>query len=366
MKASLTGILLLLAVGPSNAGSIVSSGPNGEEAVKLRGEYLAQALPISYEPHVKQADQFHISWIELTGRTQAFAERHSATDLIYALWPWFDDPQHAPEATILLLGVTHREMMRPQRLTYVDRANPGNWVRLASGYMDECKIACRGALGQPEWWYPHKVIFDRETVLKESKTNALVRSKYIAQMVQVLSNPQIRTDNPLEVKSILGLLCEIRAVNAASTFCDYLFYDWRTGRDYRFADEVSIGQGAYPNSALAAVACLASLGETTIPVVLDRFSRVTAEESSVNVGGGGAPVLAVRYFYLLHYTEQQAISAIEDFKLANRDLPEVRIARMNELVEAIRGKKYRPRFFRANRSDWAAPEATNSFPGRTP
>jgi len=49
MKATLNVMMLLLAVGLGNAGSTVSSGPNGEEAVKLRGEFLAQGLPISYE-----------------------------------------------------------------------------------------------------------------------------------------------------------------------------------------------------------------------------------------------------------------------------------------------------------------------------
>ena len=356
MKATLNVMMLLLAVGLGNAGSIVPSGPNGEEAVKLRGEFLAQAVPISYEPHVKQADQFHISWIELTGRTQAFAERHSATDLIYAFWPWFDNPQHAPEATVLLLGVTHREMMRPQRLSYVDRANPGNWARLASGYMDECKIACRLALNQPDWWYPHKVLFDRDTVLAETKSNGVVRASYIAAMQKALSDPKIQTENPLEVKNVLEILSALKAKEAAHTFVDYMFYDWRRGRDYRLqvgeaprrdcsTNELARFEhgniGSLIQSPLPCITFLPLLGDSCVASVIQRLADCSPEERSMFVGGGAAPACVIYYFIYCKYTEGQAIGAIEAFKRSHPELRTDQIAILDEVLDAIRTKKYR-------------------------
>jgi len=350
------------------AGSIVSSGPNGEEAVKLRGEFLAQAVPISYEPHVKQADQFHISWIELTGRTQAFAERHSATDLIYAFWPWFDDPQHAPEATVLLLGFTHREMMRPQRLSYVDRANPGNWARLASGYMDECKIACRGALNQPEWWYPHRVLFDRDTVLTESKTSGVVRTAYVSAMQKALSDPQIRLENPLEVDSILNILCTLDAKDVGETFVDYAFYDWHTGQDFRRSHGDTNDFRDVYRVTLPLVTYIPRLGRGGLPLVLTRLARASEEERLIGVGGGAAPVLAVLYFVQLGFTEGEAVEAIEGFKIQHRELTQSQAKSLDEVVGAIVERKFRPdwlsRSGRLSARTWAVPLATNAVPLR--
>jgi hypothetical protein len=346
---TLSLLFAIFACGSLRAASIVATGTNGEEAVRLRAEFLAQALPVSYETHVKAGAHFHLSWIELTGRTKSFATKHSAQELIYAFWPWFDDPAHAPEATILLLGLTGRKMMTRQKLSYADTAHPGNWSELATSCIDECKIECRSALNQPNWWYPHQVLFDRETVLTESKTSAVVRASYIAAMQKALANPKIRTENPLEVKSILETLCVLDAREAAQSVVDYMFYDWRTASDYRLqeGDMISHTERAsnkphnLSNIQLPAFLYLPRFGDACVPLVIARLANATVEERSVNTGGGATPAIAISYFMWLHYTEKQAVDAIRAYKRSHTELTEMQLGALSELLDAIESKKFR-------------------------
>lgn len=57
---TLTLLFAVFACGNLHAASIVATGTNGEEAVRLRAEFLAQALPVSYETHVKAGAHFHL------------------------------------------------------------------------------------------------------------------------------------------------------------------------------------------------------------------------------------------------------------------------------------------------------------------
>ncbi len=365
MKLRTCGLVCFLAgCGITHAAGIASSGTNGEDAVKLRAEFLEQALPISYEPHVKTGDRFHLSWVELSGRTRSFASRHTLHELIYAFWPWLDDPEHAPEATILLLGVTHREMMRPHRLSYVDRSHPGNWAALAPGYVDECKIECRAALNQPEWWYPHPMLFDRDRVLAESKANAAARAAYIGAMVKALADPKIRTENPLEVRNILGVLSALNATEASATFVQYAFFDWQTGRDFRRRSGSTNDFADVHGLILPIATLIPRLGTRAFPLVIERLSSATTEEMSVQQGGGAFPVLAVMYFIGSRCSEREALEAIDAFVRAKRELSNSQLEALRVIRDAVHAKRYRPAWLDkvSTRSyrDWAAPVATNS------
>ncbi len=357
-------VCVLAGCGIARAAGIVSSGTNGEEAVRLRAEFLAQALPISYETHVKAGAHFHLSWIELTGRTKSFATRHSAQELIYAFWPWLDDPAHAPEATILLLGLTGRKMMTPQKLSYTDKTHSGNWSDLADSCIDECKIECRGTLNQPNWWYPHQILFDRETVLIESKTSAVVRANYIAAMQKALADPKIRTENPLAVREILSLLNYLDRKASVSTFLDYIFFDMYTGGNYRLKKEPVSVNDIYnsENGTFTGLACLAGMGAEYFPAVINRFAMATHEERSTHAGGGAIPMLAIFYFHAAGCRENAAVEAIHQYKVAHKDLTDEQKASLDEIMDAINTKKYRPSFMKG--SDWAAPSnaVTNSPP----
>ena len=338
------------------ASDISATGTNGVDAIRIRAEFSGIAQPIHYESNTKRGDHFTLSWIELNAGARTFGEKYTAKELIYSLWPWLDDAGHAPEATIMLLGVTGRQMMRSQKLTYVDSGKPGNWASLAPGYIDECKIACRLALSQPDEWYPHQVLFDRDAVLAESKTNALTRANYIGAMQKALADPKIRTENPLGVEETLNLLCSLGATEARSTFLDYLFFDWKAEMDYR----IGTTTGSYPgkpdvyHAYLPCIAYLARMGSNNVPMVLQRFADTSVDERLIGENGGGSPVAAIRYFYLLGFTENQAIKSIEDFRQSKRgQLTDKQIEALQEIVDVIKEKRHRPDYFKVGHPDWA-------------
>ena len=357
MKSTLVFALLAMCqVAVGNPG-ISSTGTNGDEAVKIRAEFSVLARPLPYNARSWKREHITASWIELSGATRAFADRYSGEELIYALWPWLDDPDHAPEATILLLGITGYKLMRGP-LTYVDQRHPGNWKFEGTGYVDECKIACRGALNQPAWWYPHKVLFDRDTVLSESKSNDVVRAAYVAAMQKVLTDSKIRTENPLGVREVLFLMYSLDRKASVPTFLDFLFFDGLHGQDFRRRSKTLPDDDIHKDGLTAGLAYLSRMGKEYVALVLRRFADATPEEMSVDVGGGAFPMLAVWYFHTVGLTEQEALKAIEQVKAENRSLSEVQKESLQMIADAVKSKKYRTRFM--TRADWAVVSATNA------
>jgi hypothetical protein len=176
-----------------------------------------------------------------------------------------------------------------------------------------------------------------------------LRAAHIEAMVKALADPKIRTDNPLEVNSILLILDALKAREAAQSFVDYMFYDWRAGRDYRLNDGDMLPLPRYDASKphnlaqvqLPVLLYLPRLGDVSVPMVLRRFANATDEERSVAVGGGAATAIVIKYFMWLRFTEQQALDAIADYQNKERDLSKEQIGALGELADAIKTKKYR-------------------------
>jgi len=340
-----------------------------EEALK---DFAALPRPLEYIAKSREIDMGdHVSWLELRGETRRFAEKYDVRVLAYALWPMMDAKKGDADAVIVMFGKIKQYDASPDKLTYRSYADQGNWARLRDSYIDACKIAYRQALGQPDWWYPHPVLFDRDTVLADSASNAAVRSRYIAEMQKALVDPKIRAENPLEVSSILMTLFALNATEAAETFVDYMFYDWRAAHDYRLLEgdfgSPTNGLPGRPHSFYQVqVPCtlyLPRLGESCVPFVIKRFADGTPEERSVEIGGGALPAFAVYYFVLLHYTEAKAVDAITAYEHLHPELSARQLDALNEIVVAIEKKKYRSdRFLLSDDTvtrGWA-PSATNS------
>ena len=359
MKSLMIGAMVAICRVALGASDISTTGTNGADAVRIRAEFAGIAQPIHYESSTKRGDHFTLSWIELNDGARMFGEKYSAKELIYALWPWLDDAGHAPEATIMLLGVTGRQMMRSQKLTYVDSGKPGNWTSLAPGYIDECKIACRLALNQPDWWYPHQVLFNRDAILAESKTNELTRANYVSTMQKALADPAVRTGNPLEANSILLILSALDAKEAAPMFVDYAFFDFKTGNDYRRSSGNTNNFSDVYLQVLPSTTVLPRLGKEFVPLVLKRLSNATPEDQSIQAGGGATPVLAILYFIQVGLSENEAQQVVEQ-GLKDRNLTDAQRAALTEIKTAITNKLYRPDWLRqssiASKKTWATPK----------
>ena len=346
------------------AGAVEQPTLFDNRVMDVRQAFLGLPRPLGYEMKSKHDYVDTLTWIVLTGETAQFANKYSTNELIYALWPYLDNHEYNAEAAIILLGTTGRKFLSPLILTYKDRRQPGNWSYLRSDYLDNCKIACRTALKQPNWWYPHKVFFDRKTVLAESKTNAIVRAAYVAAMQKALADPKIRTENPLEVHNIISCLYILDKKAAVSNFVDYIFYDFKNGGDLRRKHEKLTGNDILVEGHPVGLVAFGNMGDEYLPLVLERFSKATPEERSIEVGGGAMPMLAIYYFHSIRYSEEQALKAIESFKTSNTNLTKEQIAALDEIGDAIRTKKYRPDYFRMHelgRPDWSAPSPTNSL-----
>lgn len=337
-------LLTILLIHCAWGGPPVEPIPNLTQLPKCRADFIGLQTNIVYRFVVDREDSNwkednSSSHVELLGETANFIGKYDLPTLALSLWPLLDDPARAADASACLFGAMKTQLGGTSPAIVKDT--------------QLCKWAVRRAFNQPNWWYPHQILFDRETVLIESKTSAVVRANYIAAMQKALADPKIRTENPLEVKSILGLLCELKAVEAVATFCDYLFFDWKTGSDYIIQDVERTKLGEYPSSALAAIACLARLGEPCFPDVINCFANATDIEYSAIQGGKGVPILATRYFHLRMMKEEDALQKIDAYKKSHRSLTDRQAARLDTLVNDIRAKKYRPSSMKG--SDWAAP-----------
>ena len=325
------------------AGDGAPRSPDPYEALvaKIGQEFLTISKHVDYRIEVtrpRRSVRFDdgSSRIRLKGAALDMSKRYTLADLATGLWCYLDDPDHVLAASVILYAKAGETFM-----------GAGGGGRPGNG--ESCKVTVRRALGQPEWWYPHPVLFDRGRVLAESKTNAVVRAAHIEAMVKALADPKIRTENPLEANNILLILDALKAREAVQTFVDYMFYDWRTGGDYRLREGDLIPPPRYdpnkPNNLsqvqLPAFMYLPRLGDVSVPLVLHRIANATAEERSVDVGGGAAPAIVIEYFRWLRFTEQQALDAIADYQSKHEDLSEEQKTALEEVAAAIREKKYR-------------------------
>ena len=295
--------------------------------------------------------------VTIGGDGKQFLDRMTTAEAVYTLWPYLSDTNHDAEATLLLLSKLREGISSSAPLTQNSDSVVKYWPKDRKGMVARCKRCCQIAMVKETWWYPHKVLFDRKTVLAESKTNAAVRAAYVAAMQKALADPKIRTENPLEANDILGYLYILDKNAAASNFVDYIFYDARNKGEFRRKHEKLAGNDIHNDGFAVGLVALGSMGDQYLPRVLERFSKATPEERSVSVGGGALPMHAIHYFYAIRYSEEQALKAIESFKASNSNLTTNQIAALDEISAAIRTKKYRPDYFRMHedgRPDWSA------------
>ena len=378
LRLSITALL----VASSRAGTNALSPPDTRNAA-VRQAFRELERPIEYIL-LRQGDSHGpMSFISLQGGASAFARRYSAAELVYALWPLLDSPEDDADAALILMGKLNVTLYTDS-FTYRQPSERGNWSAMRTYCVETCRIYARRALGQPEWWYPHPVLFDRGRVLAESKTNAVVRATHIEAMVKALADPKIRTENPLEVNNILLILDALKAREAVQTFVDYMFYDWRTASDYR----LKIGEapsrhsstteaehyerttiGGIVQSPLPCIHILPNLGSDYVPLALRRIANSTPEERAVYEGGGAVTACALYYFIFLRFTEKQALDAITDYQDKEEDLSQEQKDALGELAEAIRGKKFRTDGLLKNSNPvvrtWA-PSYTNAPPINKP
>jgi hypothetical protein len=336
--------------------------PDERKVEAARNEFLALERPIEYRSVADRNDpKIYLHWIELRGSTKMFADKWGTSVLVYALWGFLDDPVYDAESTIILSGHLGGRGIGAWHITYRDRSNVGNWPQVKEYFAEDCKNDCRSAMNQPSYWYPHPVLFDRATVLAESATNAAVRANYIAAMVKVLADPKIRTENPLEVQSILLILGALKAREAASTFVEYMFYDWRTGHDFVLTSTNQLKQSIYEvNPPL--LTCLRPLGKDVVPLILERFANASAQEVSCQPGGGALPVFLVNYFFLLGLKPDEAAALVEEYKADKVGPTETQLMRLDTLGRAIREGSHRAFFMKGG--SWTPSVSSSSAPAQ--
>ena len=345
--------------------------PTDERIQTVRQQFLSAKRPLAYlyvvdVPRDTVWYDNSCDHIELKGEASKLCEGATTAELIYALWGYLDDPNYDADACIVLLGHLKTSLGGGDggKPTYVSTANQGNWMRQREFKIPECKRACREALHEyASSWYPHKVLFDEYEVRTVSATNAEARAKYIAEMQRALSDPNTLAHNPLEVENIFYFLSYLNAKEAVTNLVECMFYDWNTGGDYRiptgYRKGDDLGRMVEPCTWL-----VPAFGDQYIPLVLDRVSKATPHERSTQIGGGATPVLAMLYFIGLGYTEDKAIKAIEDFKKLRKDLTSNQVSALDEIIEVIKTKQYRPTYIRKSTKpsqlDWVPPVATTN------
>ena len=346
---------------------VPSLSPSRADVERARAAFLKLSRPLAYKYVVdrpaRDPFEYALSHIALHKDAKALAEGTPAMVLVYALWPFLTNQTYDAEAFIILQGALEPKMAGDWGLDFIDAAHPGSWPRVRPYAIDKCRRLCRSVLGQPEWWYPHPVLFDRGRVLAESKTNAVVRAAHIEAMVKALADPKIRTENPLEANNILLILDALKAREAAETFVQYALFDWSTGADFRRRSDSTNDFSDVHGLTLPIVTLIPRLGAHALPLVLERFGNATAEEYSVQRGGGALPVLAVMYFIGCGYSESASIAAIDTFLHRSEELGDAQVSALRGIQHAISAKLYRPAWLTRVRTQsyraWAAPVATN-------
>lgn len=346
--------------------------PPSEDAIRqARDLFLDIPRPISYESEVhgtfvsgRDTD------IRLMGAANTYANSQGITNLAYALWDYMDGDTYDAEAVIVLMGHLKASATGLPALTYRDAAHPGNWPKYRKNWVSFCRNRVRFALGKGvvDGWYPHDVLFDEESALR-GKTNEVLRAQYVEAMREALRKPDLASKNPLEVKNIFHLLSVLNAKEAAPEAIGYFFFSWKQGGDYRLsADSLHVRSDQVEDAVIDGLGreCPAPfflarrVGEDSIPLVLDRYSKTSAAERAVEDGGGCAPVFVLHYFVCLGYSRAQAVEAIEEcVRKKEDDLAKEQRAVMNSLLDVVRTGKYQAdrRYFNDFRG-WSLPPAT--------
>jgi hypothetical protein len=346
-------------------GVLAAVPPSDESVQAIRDSFLQLSRPLSYNYVVDKPARDETSPLtaeshfELKSDAARLAATTNAMALIQALWPYLTDQRYDAEAYIILTAAFRPQVIGNIRFDFISAEMPGHWPLIRRQEVDVCKNSIRNALNQPDWWYPHKVLFDRDTVLAECKTNALARANYVGAMQKTLADPGIRTGNPLEANSILLILSALDAKEAAPMFVDYAFFDFKTGNDYRRSSGNTNDFSDVYLQVVPSTTVIPRLGKDFVPLVLKRLSNATQEDRSIQAGGGATPVLAILYFIQVGLSENEAQQVVEQ-GLKDRNLTDAQRAALTEVQTAITNKLYRPEWLRrtsiASKKTWATPK----------
>ena len=341
------------------------TSPNTNRIAQLKQAFLLLNRPIDVSTFVEQPSTSalydnSVAYVTIGGDGKRFLESAPTLDLCYALWPFLENPQYDADSALMLFCKLHERIIARYELTQNSQSVANYWPTERAGIIKRCKRLCQVALHQPDWWYPHQVLFDREKVLAESKDNRVARASYIAAMQKALADPNIRTENPLGVEETISLLSALNARNSASTLVSYLLFDKTTGMDFRLSSVSQLTRGILGNDKPPFVGYLPWLKREPLSLIFKRIADATPEEMSCEVGGGAIPYFMIDYFWIIDVSEKDAIDLINGYIHTCPDLSGKQCANLVIIIDAIRTKKYRPFFMKG--SDWAAPIATNAPP----
>lgn len=328
--------------------------PTDGQIAQARAEFLALREPLEYEWVVERPAQGPwsvddgASKVVLEGDMRELADTHGLAVLVYALWPYLRDPDYEARAFLVLESMVNA-VDRGFPFGYRSRAEPGDWASWRKICMAGYEEYCAKALGEPgSDWYPHTVLFDPGVVVADRKDPAK-RAAHVEAMRAALRDPALRTENPLEVQSIMGLLSQLDAAEAAPEIAGYLFYSWKQGGPYRasmerlragvenLADKVitSISRECPAHGSLSR-----SIGNGTLPLFLGKYAATSAEDRLVADGGGCAPLFALQYFVSLRLTRAESVAAIDAHLQANPGLPTEQAAALTELRMIVQSCQY--------------------------
>jgi hypothetical protein len=317
----------------------------------VRQEFLALPRPLEYDATITY-NFVSGDWatLSLKGATKAFADAHAIPELAYALWRHMDGPPHDAEALIILMGKLGGGTFVGEALSYRDATDVGNWPKFGDTWIHSCKNDIKEALGKlyHEGWYPHKVLFDADTVVAERK-DPVKRTAHVEAMRAALRDPTLRVENPLGVEDILGLLSQLHATEAAPDVAPYFFYSWKQRGTFRANPgslEIGLELLAAEGARDVGAECLAlsflarGVGRDSMPLVLEQYSNTTAEDRLVAEGGGCAPLFFLHYAVLLRIPRAEAVAAIDGYVQAHPGLSPGQTDALNGLRTIIQSGQY--------------------------
>ena len=289
--------------------------------------------------------------IELEGKTGELAERYPVEVLDAALWDDLEgDKDCAREASIVLYGKRATSFFAN---AFSDSLVENCRVKI---FFSKLGLVRKGSY-ENSTLRPRFSGFDSQAVQSDIIANPSRQMEYIEAIVKILADPEIRYDNPLEVKNLLSILDIIstgrylglpaKAEETVPTFIDYIFWDQEIGEDYRLQEKdlrtEENGREIVPQG-VSKIPCykyLPELGKAPIPNVLWRFANATEEERRIGIGGGGTPLFAMLYFRSFT-TVDEALGYLDDFKRANAEkLTDTQKEALDEIVTFIKEKRFR-------------------------
>ena len=358
MNKQLFSLAMVLAAAMSAEGVLIFPGleepppPPQERVEQIRREFLALNRPLDFTVKVKDGGWRggDVSDLVLGGATARFAKAYSNVELVHALWPMLDDPKTDADAFMVLFGKIAPSRYGGHFPSYRSPQQPGDWAVRRKDDIRICKSKCLGVVGQGgnPFWKPHPILFqydyEKFRTMSDQPTD---RAEWIGNLRGWLRDPDVVTNNPLEVYKIAVALRDLKAAEAAPEIAELLFYDWQQGGNYRDSNKVERMEIGPPAECMMLSVLPAVAGTNAIPFALGRYLRTSAEDRMEKPGCGYAPALMIRFFIGLpkvgnrgRYTQADAIGAIQAYKASRKDLAPDQKAILDDLIATIKSGRY--------------------------